>query len=649
MSVNNGQTIASSWEAVVGSKPEDNIFDEYFLLDQLSQGKSFLSVNGGRTINGPIEYAVNTTVKSYSDTETLDTTRIDVFDEFTVNWKEYAGTVTISELEKAKNQGDGQKFALLPAKLENLRNSMRKALNEGCFSDGTGNSSKDIGGLLLVVPNDPTTGTFAGINRASFSFWRSQQTTDNGSSFNALRANMRTSYNNCSSGVNAKHPDYAVTSQTVFEGRLVWLDAFVSTARQVGKSVGLRELALWRMTATAHFGGEVQTVLHTGKDVASCREVQRLARAWAREHPDGWVTRESNGKEEIESPDGSRWLIRGKGSVYSYAATLALVDESWGVDASVVEDGIEPTLTEQENGQLVMFSTAHRRCTSLVPLRRGALLAGYDLEADPEEPPASLLLEWSAPRDADIADRSAWRLASPHWTRARERMLSNKLRRAMSGQSSDPDEDDPLESFRAQYLNVWPRRRWVASSSTEPLTDRDSWRHLTDIHAGAPADGPLVVAVDDYLGLRAAAAAVAPLPDGRLLVWGGEFDSPADAYAWASFTIGRRAGSRVILGRSLLVADAEDWLPDATVERASSAATGVGLPLLRSLIRAGKIAHSGDRALEDQVSTVGLSPTINGGLTQAHRGVRADLLHAVAWSVAATAQPADQPLEFYVY
>jgi hypothetical protein len=141
MPANLGQTVASSWEAIVGSGPEDNIFDEYWLLDNLSKGSSFLSVNGGRTANGSIEYAVNTTFRSYSDTETLDTTRIDVFDEFSYSWKEYAGTVVMSELEKAKNQGEGRKFGLLPAKLENLRNSARKALNEGCFSDGTGNRS----------------------------------------------------------------------------------------------------------------------------------------------------------------------------------------------------------------------------------------------------------------------------------------------------------------------------------------------------------------------------------------------------------------------------------------------------------------------------------------------------------------------------
>jgi hypothetical protein len=217
---NLGQTVASAWEAIVSPNPEDQIFDEYWLLDNISKGAAFKSINGGRTINGPIEYAVNTTFRSYSDTETLDTTRIDVFDEFTFNWKEYAGTVVMSELEKAKNQGEGRKFDLLAAKLENLRNSARKSLNEGCFSDGTGNSSKDIGGLQHLVASSPSSGTVGGINRASQSWWRNQQSSGAKSStaFDNLRSTMRTVYNNCSSGVHAKHPSFWVTDQTVFEG-----------------------------------------------------------------------------------------------------------------------------------------------------------------------------------------------------------------------------------------------------------------------------------------------------------------------------------------------------------------------------------------------------------------------------------------------
>lgn len=232
---NLGQTVASSWEAIVGSKPEDQIFDEYFLLDMLKRGKAFKSINGGRTINQPVEYAVNTTVKSYSDTETLDTTRIDVFDELQENWKEIAGTVTMSELEKAVNQGEGRKFDLLAAKLENLRNSKRKVINEQCFSDGTGNNSKDIAGLRYIVADDPTTGSVHGINRASHTWFRSQQTTDSGTSFNALRSNMRILYNNCSNGVHAKHPDWVVTSQTVFEG---YESLLISNERVVSKEKG---------------------------------------------------------------------------------------------------------------------------------------------------------------------------------------------------------------------------------------------------------------------------------------------------------------------------------------------------------------------------------------------------------------------------
>src|SRR5262245_44188219 len=128
-----GQVVASSWEAVVGTKPEDNIHNDYWLLNRFQDGDGFKSIDGGRSINSSIEYAINTTVKAYTDLDLLDTTRIDVFDEFNFPWKEYAGTVVMSELERAKNQGSGRKFDLLAAKLENLRNSFKRAINTDMF------------------------------------------------------------------------------------------------------------------------------------------------------------------------------------------------------------------------------------------------------------------------------------------------------------------------------------------------------------------------------------------------------------------------------------------------------------------------------------------------------------------------------------
>jgi len=427
------------------------------------------------------------------------------------------------------------------------------------------------------------------------------------------------------------------------DGHLVWVDALLSTARQVGKSVALRELALWRISpeGRACFGGLEQLVLHTAKDLAICREIQRPARIWARDF--GWKTREQNGHEEIMSEAGDRWLIRAKSAVYGYASTLALVDEAWGCEPRIVEDGIEPTLTEQEFGQLIFFSTAHRYCSPLVPVRRAGMMRDF---GNPEA--SSLLLEWSAPRDSDIDDIDGWRLASPHWTPGRQRLIEKKSRQAL-GRSDDPDEDDPVEGFKSQYLNIWRLRQITDNTAVEPLIDSDAWAHLTDLYA-APAEGiPLTVAVADYLGLRAAGAAACQLPDGRVLVWGGAFDSVQDAFSWASFTIGTRPNCRLLVGRSLSTREASEWCPRAEVSRVSTEITGQAFSLLRSLARAGRLAHSGDEALNRQAATVMLAPTASGALTQAHKGIRADFLHAAAWAVTDTAIPAEKPLDFYVY
>lgn len=217
---NDGMTIAASWNALVNGKPEDNIFNEYWLLNTLKQGESFKSVTGGDLITGAIEYALNGTVGFYSDTESISTNRSDVFDRFEYGWKEVAGTVLQSDLEDAINQGDAQKFDLLDAKLKNVRSSLDDTLNASLFSDGTGTSGKEIGGLQLIISTTPTTGTVGAINAASFSFWRNQQASgaQSSSAFDNLRSTMRSVYNSSSNGFSGKHPRYGVTTQTVFQG-----------------------------------------------------------------------------------------------------------------------------------------------------------------------------------------------------------------------------------------------------------------------------------------------------------------------------------------------------------------------------------------------------------------------------------------------
>jgi len=418
-------------------------------------------------------------------------------------------------------------------------------------------------------------------------------------------------------------------------GALVWIDALVTTARQVGKSWLLRALADWRMSSAGRFGAG-QLVLHTGKDLAVCREVQRPARIDGRRR--GFTVRETNGQEEISRPDGSRWLVRGQGSVYGYAVTLAVADEAWKLPPSLIEEGLEPTLAEQTSGQLVLFSTAHRACTSLVPVRRLAMIGQLDA------PGSGLLLEWSAVRDAEPADRGSWRAASPHWSPNRQRLLEAKLDRARLGSSDDPDDENPIESFRSQFLNVWPVRRLLVASRPEPLVSGDMWAGFGDVAAEPPA-GPAVVAVEDFYG-AGAAVAVAVGTDVGVFVWAECFAGRADAYGYAAHAY--RPGGRVLVGASLPAAELAELLPAGTpVERRTTTDTAAALPLLRSLVGEGRVRHAGSPALAQQVASVGLVPTAAGGLAVASRGNRADALRAASWAVMAATGPA--PLPFFAY
>lgn len=217
---NDGMTIAASWNALVNDKPEDNIFSDYWLLNRLKKGEGFKAIDGGDQITASLEYATNQTTQWYSDTEQISTSRSDVFDRAEFGWKECAGTVLQSELESAINQGSAKKFDLLGEKLENLRTSLDDLVNAALHSAGTGSSGKEIGGLQHVISVTPTTGTCGGINRANFSFWRNQQASGakTTSSFDNLRAGMRSIYNLSSNGVGGQHPKFGVTTRTVFEG-----------------------------------------------------------------------------------------------------------------------------------------------------------------------------------------------------------------------------------------------------------------------------------------------------------------------------------------------------------------------------------------------------------------------------------------------
>jgi hypothetical protein len=233
--VNVGQRLATAWPNFIGKTPYDQIFPQYWLLDRLKAGKGFKSFTGGTSIQGPIEYATNSTVEPMSPYGTMTIQHLDVFDQFDFAWKMYGGHAVLSSQEQAENTGSSKKIDLEEATLQNLRKSMMDQLSVGCFSDGTGTGSLQIGGLQHLVKGTPTSGTMGGINQLTFSFWRNQTISGAGSSYSILRASMRTLYNTCSNGYSTEHPEFFVFTATDFAG---YEGLLIANERFTDKSVG---------------------------------------------------------------------------------------------------------------------------------------------------------------------------------------------------------------------------------------------------------------------------------------------------------------------------------------------------------------------------------------------------------------------------
>ena len=418
-------------------------------------------------------------------------------------------------------------------------------------------------------------------------------------------------------------------------GALVWDNVDVTVARQVGKSYLLRELCMWRIHQGARFG-EAQLVVHTGKDLNVCVEIQRPARRWARatERADTYKVRDANGQEQIELlADGSRWMVRAKDGVYGLSASLAVVDEAWAVPSVMIEEGLVPTMVELASAQLLLVSTAHRKATALMARRRAVMLA------DPADTTHDLWIEWSAPAAAALDDEQGWRMASPHWTQRRRKMIGDRLAAARAGSTDDDDEPDPESAFVAQWLNRWPTRR--ESGRGEPLLGQGVWQAC----AGALDvidETVAVVALEENRGEGAAVAFTAGDGNGRFELDGYAKPTWTEAIALARTFVDAHPGCRIIVGARLNNQLPSDFPGRDRARKAGTTETGRGLVLLRALAAEGRIVHDDTVQLDEQVGRARVYPLSSGGLGLVNNGARRDLLNAALFALdaAQTTQPA---------
>lgn len=157
-------------------KLADNVTKNNALLNRLKKKGKVKPVSGGRTIVQELEYAENGTFKRYSGFEAINISPSDVFTGAEYNYAQAAVAVTISGLEQLQNSGEAAIIDLLESRIQNAEKTLVNNIALDCYSDGTADGGRQIGGLQLLVSKTPTSGTVGGIDASTSvgSFWRNQ-------------------------------------------------------------------------------------------------------------------------------------------------------------------------------------------------------------------------------------------------------------------------------------------------------------------------------------------------------------------------------------------------------------------------------------------------------------------------------------------
>jgi hypothetical protein len=199
----------------------DNWTNNNALMRKLRAKGNVKPFSGGWQIMQEIGYTDASTinVNSYSGYEVINISPNSPISSAAFAIKQYAGSVSMSGLEMLQNSSKEAFIDLMESRMQIGEGQLLNRMDYDSYQDGTGNGSKNITGLAAAVPDDPTTGTYGGISRVNFNFWRSQYyrgVTDGGAAVSAanIQAYMTTLALRCVRGNNK--PDLWIGDSTYF-------------------------------------------------------------------------------------------------------------------------------------------------------------------------------------------------------------------------------------------------------------------------------------------------------------------------------------------------------------------------------------------------------------------------------------------------
>jgi len=191
----------------------DNLTASNVLWAELGRKGRIRTVSGGTKIEEPLMHG-GPTAQAYSGSETLSTSDADMFTMAEFAWKQYAANATMTGLEKAQNSTADRLIDLYESKMAAAEASLINTLNADSYLDGTGSSSKTIGGLKLLVSDDGT-GTVGGIVSGTYTFWKNSFYNGDTTTAANVQTQLNTLWASCQRGAGqGERPDVGLMGST---------------------------------------------------------------------------------------------------------------------------------------------------------------------------------------------------------------------------------------------------------------------------------------------------------------------------------------------------------------------------------------------------------------------------------------------------
>lgn len=165
----------------------------------------------GKNIQYPIKFKKTGTGKSFDGFDLLNTNYVDTTVKMSFVPRNVTQPIVFADTDLASADGEEAVISLMEYKVDEATQELADLIGDMVYSDGTGNSNKDLEGLEAAIK---TSGTYGGLDYSTYTTL--QSTVDSSTALSALTlTKLDDMYRAISSGNNV--PTHIFTTKTIFQ------------------------------------------------------------------------------------------------------------------------------------------------------------------------------------------------------------------------------------------------------------------------------------------------------------------------------------------------------------------------------------------------------------------------------------------------